>query len=133
MTTCSVCFLLRSSVRSNRRMKTVVLDLLSEADRHQRLAQELAPQRGTLWRELAIRAARVRLDAQMMAADAALDFDLIAREYIQEQPLLRVGGDPANEVEHFYICLACGQAVDKRDLGEVFHHEMPGHEPLPTQ
>jgi hypothetical protein len=22
---------------------------------------------------------------------------------------------------------------DKRDLGEVFYHELPGHEPLPTQ
>lgn len=32
--------------------------------------------------------------------------------------------------EHFYICAACGQAVDMRDLGQVFHHEDVGHEPL---
>jgi hypothetical protein len=35
------------------------------------------------------------------------------------------------EREHFYVCPACGQAVDKRDLGEVFHHEEPSHERLP--
>jgi hypothetical protein len=34
------------------------------------------------------------------------------------------------EHEHFYVCAACGQAVDKRDLGQVFHHEEQGHEPL---
>jgi hypothetical protein len=36
----------------------------------------------------------------------------------------------ANEAEHFYRCPQCGQAVDKRDLGQVFHHEVEGHEPL---
>jgi len=35
------------------------------------------------------------------------------------------------EHEHFYICADCGQAVDMRDLGQVFHHEEPGHSPLP--
>lgn len=34
------------------------------------------------------------------------------------------------EHEHFYVCAACGQAVDMRDLGQVFHHEEPGHQPL---
>ncbi len=34
------------------------------------------------------------------------------------------------EHEHFYVCATCGQAVDKRDLGQVFHHEDAGHEPL---
>ena len=34
------------------------------------------------------------------------------------------------EHEHFYVCAACGQAVDKRDLGQVFHHNDAGHEPL---
>jgi hypothetical protein len=34
------------------------------------------------------------------------------------------------EHEHFYTCAACGQAVDNRDLGKVFHHEEVGHEPL---
>jgi len=40
--------------------------------------------------------------------------------------------DPvADESEHFYVCAACGQAVDMRDLGQVLHHEMPDHQPLP--
>jgi hypothetical protein len=43
-----------------------------------------------------------------------------------------VGPEPADEAEHFYVCEACGQAVDRRDLAAVFHHEEPGHEPLPT-
>jgi hypothetical protein len=42
----------------------------------------------------------------------------------------RVGDAPASEVDHFYRCPHCGQAVDKRDLGQVFHHEQPGHERL---
>lgn len=45
---------------------------------------------------------------------------------------VRLGGEPADEAEHFYACPACGQAVDCRDLGAVFHHEEPGHEPLPV-
>lgn len=44
---------------------------------------------------------------------------------------VRVGGEPANEAEHFYTCAACGQAVDMRDLGQVFHHEEDGHKPIP--
>jgi hypothetical protein len=42
----------------------------------------------------------------------------------------RVGGEPASESEHFYTCKKCGQEVDKRDLGQVFHHEVPNHQPL---
>lgn len=42
----------------------------------------------------------------------------------------REGGDPENELENFYICGACGQSVDKRDLGQVFHHEEEGHEQI---
>jgi hypothetical protein len=34
------------------------------------------------------------------------------------------------EHEHFYVCPACGQAVDARDLGQVVHHGEEGHEPL---
>lgn len=41
----------------------------------------------------------------------------------------REGSEPVDEAEHFYLCHACGQAVDKRDLGQVFHHEDVGHEP----
>ena len=33
-----------------------------------------------------------------------------------------------DEVEHFFVCQSCGQAVDMRVLGEVLHHEDPGHE-----
>lgn len=43
----------------------------------------------------------------------------------------RVGGEPDDEAEHFYICAECGQAVDMRDLGQVMHHEEPGHERIP--
>lgn len=32
----------------------------------------------------------------------------------------RVGGESADDSEHFYPCKECGQAVDKRDLGQVF-------------
>lgn len=39
-------------------------------------------------------------------------------------------GAPDNEEDHYYICGECGQAVDMRNLGEVFHHEEPGHERL---
>lgn len=42
----------------------------------------------------------------------------------------RVGGDPYNELDNFYTCKACGQSVDMRDLGQVFHHEDEGHEPI---
>jgi len=38
--------------------------------------------------------------------------------------------EPSDEADHFYVCVSCGQAVDKRDLGQVFHHENNGHEPL---
>jgi hypothetical protein len=36
------------------------------------------------------------------------------------------------EEENYYICDECGQSVDKRLLGEVFHHEEVGHERLPV-
>ena len=42
------------------------------------------------------------------------------------------GPEHEDEAAHFYVCKACGQSVDKRRLGDVFHHEEPGHEPLPT-
>jgi len=41
---------------------------------------------------------------------------------------------PTNdEASHFYVCERCGQAVDYRRLGDVFHHDEPDHEPLPVQ
>ena len=43
----------------------------------------------------------------------------------------RIGGEPVTgEAGHFYLCKACQQPVDKRDLAAVFHHEEPGHQPL---
>ena len=44
----------------------------------------------------------------------------------------RIDGDPKGESEHFYICAHCGQAVDMRDLGQVFHHEEVDHKPIVT-
>ena len=42
----------------------------------------------------------------------------------------REGGDPENEIDNFYTCKACGQSVDMRDLGQVFHHEDKDHKPI---
>jgi hypothetical protein len=42
----------------------------------------------------------------------------------------REGGDPENEMDNFYVCKSCDQSVDMRDLGQVFHHEEAGHEPI---
>ena len=45
---------------------------------------------------------------------------------------LVAGAVPETEAGYFYRCPECGQAVDERDLGQVLHHEEPGHEPLPV-
>lgn len=42
----------------------------------------------------------------------------------------RAGGEPVDKAEHFFACPECGQAVDMRDLAQVFHHLDPGHTPL---
>lgn len=42
-----------------------------------------------------------------------------------------VGPDHVNEADHFIVCPGCGQAHDKRKLGDVLHHLRPGHKPLP--
>lgn len=45
----------------------------------------------------------------------------------------RVGGEPTDEAEQFYVCAVCGQAVDMRDLGDVlYHEEHPTHPPRRT-
>lgn len=51
------------------------------------------------------------------------------RESLNELPAL--GPDKADEAEHFTVCPGCGQAVDKRRLGDVIHHMTRGHRPLP--
>ena len=38
-----------------------------------------------------------------------------------------------NELDHFYVCNHCGQAVDMRLLGDVLYHDEPGHQPLLRQ
>jgi hypothetical protein len=43
----------------------------------------------------------------------------------------RQGGEPDSVLDHFYTCPTCGQLVDKRDLGQVLHHEIAGHQRLP--
>ena len=46
----------------------------------------------------------------------------------------RLGGEPeTGEAGHFYLCKACQQPIDKRDLAAVFHHEELGHQPLPVE
>lgn len=40
------------------------------------------------------------------------------------------GPDHDDEAKHFIVCAACGQAIDCRNLGDVFHHEEPGHAPI---
>ena len=44
----------------------------------------------------------------------------------------RADGKTVPEEDNYYICDDCGQAVDMRKLGEVFHHEGAGHKPLPV-
>lgn len=42
----------------------------------------------------------------------------------------RHGGPPKHEPDHFVLCSVCGQAIDMRDLRQVFWHDVPKHEPL---
>ncbi len=41
--------------------------------------------------------------------------------------------DLPRELDHFYTCPACGQAVDRRQLGDVLWHEEAGHDPIPLE
>ncbi len=43
---------------------------------------------------------------------------------------VRIDREVTNELENYYTCTDCGQSVDMRDLGQVFHHEESGHKPL---
>ena len=42
----------------------------------------------------------------------------------------RKSSPPKDERDFFYICEECGQAVDKRSVTQIFHHEEYGHVPL---
>lgn len=46
---------------------------------------------------------------------------------------LAVTAPAVPEREHLRTCEACGQQFDPRNLGDVLHHEMPGHTPLPEE
>ncbi|MGX7953569.1 non-homologous end-joining DNA ligase [Tsuneonella sp. HG249] len=37
------------------------------------------------------------------------------------------------EAEHFHVCAECGELVDRRNLGDVIHHETPGHDARPCE
>jgi hypothetical protein len=41
-------------------------------------------------------------------------------------------GGPVPQNLATYECPVCGQAVDRRHLGEVLHHEVPHHRPIPA-
>ena len=43
----------------------------------------------------------------------------------------RIGGGEKDEASYFFVCKGCGQAVDRRDLGQVFHHKDLRHKRLP--
>jgi hypothetical protein len=36
---------------------------------------------------------------------------------------IRIGGEPADEIDHFYRCPYSSQMVDRRDLQAVIHHD----------
>lgn len=57
--------------------------------------------------------------------------DGLSREELNA--LLCIAPDLEDEAEHFMICPECGQAFDCRKLGDVLHHDEPGHEPLVMQ
>jgi hypothetical protein len=42
----------------------------------------------------------------------------------------RIGAEPKDEATYFFVCKNCGQAVDRRDLGQVFHHRVHEHKRL---
>lgn len=43
---------------------------------------------------------------------------------------VQVGAAPKDEATYFFLCKNCGQAVDRRDLGQVFHHKVREHKRL---
>jgi hypothetical protein len=45
----------------------------------------------------------------------------------------RVGGEPANEAEHFVKCPSCGGTFDKRDLAQFLAHSGPLPHPVQDQ
>ncbi len=54
-----------------------------------------------------------------------------ARVYPNGAPRAVTLSDPPDEAGHYGICPACGQAFDRRELGQVAHHMAPKHQRLP--
>ena len=73
-----------------------------------------------------------RMNNDRMPSDEYEDFARAIANRIKPGTIKgrRADNLPVGEEKHFYVCKACGQAVDMRDLGQVFHHEVPDHEPL---
>lgn len=59
--------------------------------------------------------------------------NMTTRTHLNRTPGKRIDGEPEDEAEHFYVCKQCGQAVDMRRLGDMLHHEEPGHERIEVQ
>jgi len=57
-------------------------------------------------------------------------FELVEQRYVRKEPEPVL--DAERDTGSFYACPTCGQAVDKRDVEQVLHHSVPGHEPIPT-
>jgi len=55
--------------------------------------------------------------------------DCARRETLNACPVLC---SAAEEADHFIDCPECGQPIDCRRLGDVLHHEEPGHVRLPA-
>ena len=51
----------------------------------------------------------------MAASMPILPFCMIHREELNAEAAKRVGGEPADEADHFMICPTCGQALDMRE------------------
>jgi hypothetical protein len=58
-------------------------------------------------------------------------------EFTREMRALLMGirggparGQPVQERQHFFKCQECGQAIDRRSLYQVLHHEEAGHQRL---
>lgn len=50
----------------------------------------------------------------------------------EELNALRVDApELGDEADHFTTCAVCGQAFDRRRLGDVLHHASVGHQPIP--
>lgn len=60
--------------------------------------------------------------------------DLPHNPYNGKLATIWVQDNPIWEKHNYtYRCLSCGQPVYALDLGQVFHHEEPGHVPIPPQ